>query len=100
MRVIATTVEVESVVIKASDFDWLCEQAEILERIQAEAKESDIVFPTNGYIAVSRDEFAKSAMQGMLAYGQINIRDDTESFEFIAKAAYMQADAMLKEREK
>ena len=45
------------------------------------------------YKPTLRDQFAMAAMQGMLA--QYRLKDTQENF---AKAAYSQADAMLKAR--
>ena len=43
-----------------------------------------------------RDEFAKAAMQAMLAQGDY----DTADFEIIAQIAYDMAEAMMEQREK
>ena len=47
-----------------------------------------------------RDYFAAKAMQGIFASNTTHDHDDADIFDIVAEAAYKQANAMLKAREK
>jgi hypothetical protein len=46
-----------------------------------------------------RDYFAAKAMQGIFASNTNHDHDDADIFDAVSKAAYKQADAMLKARQ-
>jgi hypothetical protein len=46
-----------------------------------------------------RDYFAAKAMQGIFASNTNHDHDDADIFDVVSKAAYKQADAMLKARQ-